>query len=391
MVNSRRQALVQTREFNRDVFLNESWQKKPALIKALWDPWRNPLDPDELAGLACEAEVEARLVTQARGTYAVEHGPFDADRFADLHQEPWTLLVQGVDHHVPNVSALLNFFRFVPNWRIDDVMVSYAVDQGGVGPHYDQYDVFLVQGMGKRLWQIGARCNEQSELLPHHDLRLLAQFEPVQEWLLEPGDVLYVPPGIAHNGVAVGDDCMTYSIGFRAPSRADLVSHWADHVVEQLNDDDRYTDPDLMVQANPGEITAETLARLQAMLSEKLLDGHAFARWFGSYNTMAKNPSVDWSPESTIDTIDLRALPAPVTLERNPACRFAFVRESDDGVTLFVDGEAYACSGTSARFAERICAVDCTTIDAADITSQEMVALIVQLLNLGSIAIAEED
>ncbi|MGJ8537754.1 MAG: cupin domain-containing protein, partial [Parasphingopyxis sp.] len=205
--------------FNSEAFLRDYWQKQPLLIKNPWDSWENPLEPDELAGLACEAEVESRLIEQTDASWAVEHGPLPEARFAALGPSRWTLLVQAVDHYVPEVAALIEPFRFVPNWRIDDVMVSCAADQGGVGPHFDQYDVFLIQGSGRRRWRIGGRCDETSPLLPHDDLRLLAEFEASDEWILEPGDILYVPPGIAHDGVAIGDNCMTYSVGVRAPSR----------------------------------------------------------------------------------------------------------------------------------------------------------------------------
>src|SRR5690606_748288 len=161
--------------------------------------------------------------TQQDDEWAVEHGPLAEARLRRSGKAPWTLLVQAVDHHVPAVAALIEAFRFIPNWRIDDVMVSYAVDGGGVGAHFDQYDVFLIQGAGRRRWQVGAPCNADTPLLPNDDVRLLADFKAVDEWILEPGDILYVLPRIAHNGVAIGDDCMTYSIGFRAPSRADLI------------------------------------------------------------------------------------------------------------------------------------------------------------------------
>jgi 50S ribosomal protein L16 3-hydroxylase len=250
--------------FHPGDFLRDHWQKQPLLIRGLWAAWSNPLEPDELAGLACEESVESRLIRQSDGALVMEHGPFAESRFGKLGDAPWTLLVNAVDHHVPDVSALIDTFRFIPNWRIDDVMVSYAVDQGGVGPHFDQYDVFLVQGLGRRKWQIGGLCDDTTELLPHDDLRLLAKFEPVQEWILEPGDVLYVPPGIAHNGVAIGDDCMTYSIGFRAPSRDELLAQWAEHLVEQAEGDHRYADPALTLQSNPGEITAQADRRSPA-------------------------------------------------------------------------------------------------------------------------------
>ena len=155
--------------FDTDAFLRDYWQKKPLLIRNPWAAWHNPLEPDELAGLACESEVESRLITQQPGRWDLEHGPLPEDRFESLGALPWTLLVQAVDHHVPEVAALIAPFRFIPDWRIDDVMVSYAVDGGGVGAHFDQYDVFLVQGLGRRRWQVGGRCDEGTELLPHDE------------------------------------------------------------------------------------------------------------------------------------------------------------------------------------------------------------------------------
>lgn len=383
---------MQVSKFQPDRFLRDYWQKKPLLIKNPWASWTNPLEPDELAGLACEDGIESRLITQADGALALEHGPFAETRFGELEGAPWTLLVQAVDHHVPEVSALLDSFRFIPNWRIDDVMVSYAVDQGGVGPHFDQYDVFLIQGLGKRRWQVGAPCDDRTELLPHDDLRLLASFEATQEWVLEPGDILYVPPGIPHNGIAIGDDCMTYSIGFRAPSRDELVVQWTEHLLDQSESDLHYADPDLALQDNPGEIAPEALAGLHAMITEKLQDRQAFARWFGQYNSMPKNLDIDWAPEVPIDAADLRALvSAPVSLTRNPASRFSFVRESAGSVMLFVDGQSYPCADECALFAERLCEIDEITVGPGDVKSQSTVAVIVALLNLGSIEIAEED
>jgi 50S ribosomal protein L16 3-hydroxylase len=383
---------VHVREFQPESFLREYWQKKPLLIRSLWTSWSNPLEPDELAGLACEEGVDARLIRQAGDSLAIEHGPFAEARFGTLGDEPWTLLVNGVDHHVPDVGALLDTFRFIPNWRIDDVMVSYAVDQGGVGPHFDKFDVFLVQGLGRRRWQVGARCDDSTELLPHDDLRLLANFEPTQEWILEPGDVLYVPPGIPHNGVAIGDDCMTYSIGFRAPSRHELIGQWAEHILEQSDTDDRYADPALVLQENPGEITMAALDGLHAMIAEKLMDRDAFARWFGEYNSQPKNHEIDWTPEATISVTDLRAqIASPASLIRNPASRFSFIRENAGSVMLFVDGHAYPCSGKCALFAERLCSLESITITPEDLDLASTATVIAALINLGSIEVGEED
>jgi len=380
---------MQLTNFDVERFLRENWQKKPVLIRNAWDSWSNPLEPDELAGLACEAGVESRLVTRSSDRWELEQGPLPEIRFGDMGKKPWTLLVQAVDHHVPAVAALLEPFRFVPNWRVDDVMVSYAVDRGGVGAHFDHYDVFLVQGLGQRRWQIGARCDDATPLLPHDDLRLLASFEPTDEWILGPGDILYVPPGVAHNGIAVGDDCMTYSIGFRAPSRGELIASWAEHLVDGLNDDDRYSDPGLAMQENPGEISAQALARLQGMVAESVLDAHAFARWFGEYCTAPKNPEVDWRPEKPIALREVRSLAAAdIPLLRNPASRFAFIRREGGALSLSVDGRAYECTGLTAEFAEQLCAQDHVRIGAPLLGSDEALALIIDLLNLGSVAFA---
>ena len=379
--------------FDADRFLAEVWQQKPLLIRNPWQHWANPLEPDELAGLACEAGVESRLIRSAGADgLSLEHGPLGADRFSELGHAPWTLLVQAVDHHVPEVAALLDAFRFIPNWRVDDVMVSYATDGGGVGAHFDQYDVFLVQGQGRRRWRVGARCDDSTPLLPHDDLRLLAAFEPVEEWVLEPGDILYVPPGFAHDGVAVGNDCMTYSLGFRAPSRSELVEGFSDHVLDHLSEDDRYTDAGLVSQANPGEISATALARLHAMIREGIDDPDGFARWFGQFSTAPKNDQIDWTPEEPFAADDLAALAASgATLERNPASRFSYVTGQGEAVTLFVDGAAYDCTGASARFAGRLCADQVIALEPEWLGDTAAADLILTLLNHGSIAFSGEE
>ena len=383
---------MQFQHFDFDGFLAEYWQKKPLLIKNPWTSWHNPLGPDELAGLACEAGVEARLIKQSRKSLAAENGPFPESRFSKLGKQPWTLLVQAVDHHVHHVAALIEPFRFIPNWRIDDVMVSYATDGGGVGPHFDQYDVFLIQGLGQRRWQIGALCDEATALLPHDDLRLLANFEATDEWILEPGDILYLPPRFAHNGVAVGDDCMTYSIGFRAPSRAELLGNWCDDLLEELADDDRFADPGLAAQENPGEISASALAGLHALITEKLGDQAAFARWFGRYTSTRKYPDIDWHPDEPLASNELRDyLSQGVPLIRNPASRFSFVRGAEGAVLLFVDGECFDCGAEVATLAEQLCAQDRIAVDAKLVKSDAAMGLIATLFNQGSVAFEAED
>jgi 50S ribosomal protein L16 3-hydroxylase len=377
-------------DFDPTEFLARVWQRKPLLIRQAWREWNNPLAPEELAGLACEPDIEARLVLRERKRWRLEAGPLQAARFATLPKRNWTLLVQAVDHYVPAVAALLNVFRFVPDWRIDDVMVSYATEGGGVGPHFDQYDVFLVQGLGQRRWQVGPRCDADSALVANADLRLLAEFKVEHEWLLEAGDILYLPPGYAHHGVGVGADCMTYSIGFRAPARAELIGYWADAVAENLREDDRYSDAGLRPAANAGELDAQTLSHLHGMVMESLADRDAFVLWFGRHATERKYPELKDRPSRAISAAQLaKRLARGAGLKRHAASRYAFVR-AKRGLRLFVDGEVLVCHGAAARFAERLCGEAAWRIESIDVRAAEAAALAVELYNFGALLFDDE-
>ncbi len=381
-------------DFDTDAFLRDYWQQKPLLIKNPWQSWSDPLEPDELAGLACEEGVESRLITHAgaNDSWVLEHGPLPEARFNALGQKKWTLLVQAVDHFVPEVAALIEPFRFVPNWRIDDIMVSYATDGGGVGPHFDQYDVFLIQGLGQRRWQVGQPCDQDTALLPHEDLRLLANFDAIDEWICEPGDILYLPPGVAHNGVAISDHCMTYSVGFRAPSRSELIGYWADDLLADMKDDDRFGDPAMRPQNNPGEIESNAIDQLHKMITEKMGDREAFARWFGQYNTTPKYPDTDWSPQASLAPRQLREnVAVGLSLHRNPASRFSFIRQQANIILLYVDGVCFRCADQTATFAEMLCAQNQIHLDQNSIESNETITLLGRLYDQGSVTFTEQD
>lgn len=383
---------MQLKDFDIDWFMREIWQKKPLLIRNAFAHWENPVEPDELAGLACEDDIESRLITENRttGTFMVEHGPFPESRFAEVPPSHWTLLVQAADHWVPEVATLIEPFRFIPDWRIDDVMISYADDGGSVGPHFDQYDVFLIQGLGQRRWQVGARCDKDTALLDNPQLRLLANFESTEEWILEPGDILYVPPRFAHHGVAIGNDCMTYSIGFRAPGQSELISHWCDHVLESVSDDDRFEDVDRVPARNPGEISVASLERLRELAIQKLADPDSFCEWFGSWTTEPKYPQNDYTSTRPISVKTLLSrLQQFGALHRNPAIRFAFV--GGDDVLLFVDGHSHR--GLDIKFVEYICANICwSQSDLAPwLESIPQLNLLCALFNQGSVYFDESD
>lgn len=204
-------------------FLRDYWQQKPLLMRQA-ATGLDLVDGDTLAGLALEEEVESRLISGAGdGPWQLRHGPFEEEVFGELPEHDWTLLVQSVDHYLTEVSLLLDSFDFLPAWRLEDIMISYAAKGGSVGPHFDQYDVFLVQATGQRRWQIGQLCDGSTALLPHDELKLVADFQVQEEFVLDAGDVLYLPPGVAHWGTAASNDCITWSVGFRAPDMYQLL------------------------------------------------------------------------------------------------------------------------------------------------------------------------
>ena len=339
-------------------FLAEYWQKQPLLVRGAWPGFQDPLTPEELAGLACEEGVESRLVLEQGGEkpWEVRHGPFVDDDFLKLPDSHWTLLVQDVEKHIADLAALLEPFRFIPDWRIDDLMISYAPPAGTVGPHVDDYDVFLLQGQGRRRWQISRRPVEPDNCLPDTELRILREFVPEQEWVLEPGDMLYLPPCVTHYGVAL-EPCLTYSVGFRAPSHRELVSGFLEFLLDDIDPEARYTDPDLSAQDHPGEIGPAALARVRNLLRRTIaLDDETIAVWLGRYLSEPK-PGFCAEPETEPYTEDeLREhVRGGGSLERNPGSRFHFIAEPGGETMLFADGQAFALGAALAFMAPLLC------------------------------------
>lgn len=253
-------------------FLSEYWQKKPLLMRQVANGLNHP-DANTLAGLALEDEVESRLITgHGNGPWNLQHGPFQEQDFDLLPRENWTLLVQSVDCFLTEVSLLLDHFDFLPAWRLEDVMISYAAKGGSVGPHYDRYDVFLIQAQGQRRWKLGGVCDARTPLLPHDQLKLLEHMDVEEEHLLSPGDVLYLPPGVAHWGVAEDSQCITWSVGFRAPSPVDLLARLADQAAEEA-DDTLFTDPDRSLPEAREALSESDQRALLAQAIEALTPG----------------------------------------------------------------------------------------------------------------------
>ena len=265
-------------------FLSEYWQKKPLLVRGALPGFTGLLSRDEMLDLSCQEDVESRFVSQAGG-WTIDHGPFSR---AALRRKakPWTVLVQGLNMLLPQADEMMRRFSFIPHARLDDLMVSYATDGGGVGPHFDSYDVFLLQGIGKRRWRIGNQTDQT--LIEGLPIRILKDFRPVHDWVLEPGDLLYLPPEWAHDGVAVGE-CMTYSVGFRAPPTQDLAEQFLIFLQDRVNLPDRYRDPDLKLQKHPARIGGPMIDQVTEMLNRIRWNRDTVRDFLGNYLTDPKS------------------------------------------------------------------------------------------------------
>ncbi|WP_201316477.1 cupin domain-containing protein [Dyella sp. EPa41] len=336
-------------------FLRDYWQKRPLLIRQAFPDFTPPIQPDDLAGLALEETALSRLIVhdENRDRWKVKTGPLTEKDFASTPDRNWTLLVQDVDKWDADVAALLEHFSFLPSWRLDDIMISYAEPGGGVGAHVDQYDVFLLQGIGQRHWAISTDPNAPKDFRPDVELKQLQHFEPTHEWMLDPGDMLYLPPGVPHDGIAYGGPCMTISVGMRAPSRAELTGDLADYLAERLPDELRYADADLAPAKAVGEIDRAAVARVrEALPFAAALDDATLTDWFGRFITRYRNAQLPVPPEKELTDAALRKqLDGGASLLRHPWARMAWAR-GKRGATLFVNGHAYP---TSAEWAAKVC------------------------------------
>ncbi|MCD9028672.1 cupin domain-containing protein [Luteimonas sp. BDR2-5] len=338
-------------------FLRDYWQKRPLLIRDAFPGFQAPLQPEDLAGLACEEFALARLIRhdRARDGWTVDNGPFEEALFPGLGDHDWTLLVQDVDKWDADVAALLPHFAFLPRWRIDDVMVSFAATGGSVGAHVDQYDVFLLQGLGHRRWQIDA-SQAMGRGLPPQDfrddveLKLLRAFTPTHDWVLGPGDMLYLPPMVPHHGVAE-DPCLTFSVGMRAPSAAELMGDYIDTLAAEADDSIRYHDETLTVPKDPNEIDADAMARVvEALNVMRMNDPDRLGDWFGRFITGYRNAHQVMPGDPPPPRIELEWLlsQGQAVLQRNPFSRMAW-RRAARGARLFVAGADLALPVRDAR------------------------------------------
>lgn len=365
-------------------FLKEYWQKKPLVIRQAFPDFQCPITAEELAGLSCEEDVNARIILEKDGEHPWQpiFGPMDDEVFANLPETHWTLAINDLEKVVPELAWLADLFRFIPDWRFDDLMSSYAADQGSVGPHFDLYDVFIIQGSGRRRWQTSSASVPESNQVKGSPLRIQNTFNAEQEWILEPGDMIYIPPNISHHGVSLGES-VSFSVGYRAVSHADLLNDFIAHITQNLSPKLTYQDADLSTQRHSSEITEDAIKRVRHIFKEYLDPEHAeIKRWFGRYMSDPKSEYTE-ALDEPVETI--AELLAEITegshLLRHPASRFAFIKE-DSNSRLFIDGNDYVVSDD---FAEALCEnrlINYELIASANTNEQQ---LVLSLYNMGSL------
>lgn len=369
-------------------FLRDYWQKKPLLIRNALPDFVCPIAPEELAGLACETEVESRLIQERGETpWQVRHGPFTEEDFLALPDSHWTVLVQEINKHIPEFALIQERFAFLPNWRLDDVMVSFAPDQGTVGPHADNYDVFLIQGPGRRRWQLSYQEAGPEQLLPDLPLRILRGFQPEEEYILEEGDMLYLPPGVVHHGVAL-EDCITISVGFRAPAKVELLSGYVAGALAQMDPEAFYEDPDLAPQANPGEITLQAREKIRRIIRNLPQDDESIDRWFASFTTDVRPGHYLPEPEEELTAEQLlEALKQQGELWRSEYARFAYVQAGKGTTRLYVAGEEFTLGSHLGFAAPLLCGQRVYPLEELSdhLDEIDFVTLLSQLYNLGAV------
>ena len=347
--------MIHFQHITLQTFLSEYWQKKPLLIRQALPYFINPLSPDELAGLSLEEDVESRIVFETPNVipyWHLKHGPFLEIDFNSLPQSHWTLLVQGVDKLIPKVYELLSHFDFIPQWRVDDVMISYAALNGSVGPHYDQYDVFLYQAKGRREWSITTKGCTADNCINNIELRIMKVFEVEEHYILEEGDMLYLPPHVGHYGISRSEECMTYSFGYRSYQGQEIWDSIGDYISEKNVFKELYQDPDWSNLKNTSELTTQAWQNARKMLLQWVNNDQLLKSWFGCFATRLdqdaeqKLPLILEKDESLNLPLFIDKLKAASRLERNACCRFAY-QLSNRHYQLYVNGCEWTTKGIS--------------------------------------------
>ncbi|MFZ6864062.1 JmjC domain-containing protein [Undibacterium sp. Ji67W] len=328
---------LQLSEFSIQEFLANYWQKKPVLIRQGFPGFYDLIRPDELAGLACEPQIESRVIYKKDGEWQAESGPFES--YGRFGKKDWTLVVQAVDHWSPDVADLVQAFSFIPKWRLDDVMISYAAAGGGVGPHIDLYDVFICQGSGRRHWRVGDRGNHR-QFAAHPALLHTEAFEAIIDAELTAGDILYIPPGFPHEGVCL-ENSMSFSVGFRSKSARDMLSGLADHLIDNELGSALISDPERPVHTEQGHINSSDLSSIKAQMQAILNDEAIMTDFVGSFLSKTKCELDLQALEDEITEEELLDLLQNEGLRRTGGLRCLYLDHNIGQGVCYVDGQRY--------------------------------------------------
>lgn len=369
--------------FSLDTFLRQYWQKKPVVIRGAFRDFIDPITPDELAGLTMEEEIDSRFVSNLNDEWQVEHGPFNEEKLTQLSDSHWQLIVQAANHWHSGVAELAAPFKALPQWLFDDVMACYSSTHGGVGPHIDQYDVFIIQGHGRRRWRVGARDEGQyTEQFRNAALRQIEGFDAELDEVLEPGDLIYIPPGYPHEGHTL-EPSMSYSIGFRSPKEQELLSNFADYVLAHEIGDAHLHQPDLQSRQQHGVITTSDRNHLETMLNAALRSPETIEHFLGCMLSQSRHQLDIVEPEEPYLEEQIQSnLYAGDTLHKVSGLRTLYHDHTPD--TAFINGEVFHVDSDQIPLLQHLCNEESVILEHLDAhQSLETFQLLTQLVNKG--------
>ena len=374
-------------------FLENYWQKKPLLIRDAFPGYNSPITAEELAGFSCEEFVESRIISEHKTgqKWKVENGPFTEAKFQHLPDSHWTLLIQGLNKILPEFEDLLRQFNFIPSWRVDDVMASYATPDGSVGPHIDQYDVFLLQASGRRKWLINDDAVHAENFESDLPLKIIKDFQAKSEWILEAGDMLYLPPNVSHYGIGM-EDCMTFSIGFRAPSDAELLSAFVDEHLASLRDDLRYSDPPLSGNNNVGEISATAINKVHDLLLSHFTDKSKIEDWFGRFITDYLNDDEVLTQSKLNSEQFIKKFRKKNTLRRSATVRANYLVNHQSELVLYINGINYPFKTAISAIVMLFCNQHIFNYQnlESELENENVTVFLTELYNLGYLEFSDE-
>ncbi|GAW95126.1 MULTISPECIES: cupin domain-containing protein [Colwellia] len=338
-------------QMTQQEFLDQYWQKKPVVIRQGFKDFVDPITADELAGLAMEEQIESRLVHKKDGQWQADFGPFES--YEHLGKENWSLVVQALDNFSEEAAEMLEAFRFLPHWRLDDLMASFAMPGGSVGPHMDNYDTFICQGSGKRHWRVGD-SGDHVEFAAHESLLHVEPFEAIIDVELNPGDILYIPPGFPHEGISL-DTSMSFSIGFRANSAVSVLSAFADHLIDNEKGSQLLTDPNRQVVSHSGEVSNEDYASIKGQIQQLLDDDASFKSFTGQFLTTAKHDLDVLLPDEPFELTEVSNLLNSHAIKRLGGLRAFYFEDTIEQGLCYINGTELAFSAEIANGVKLLC------------------------------------